>query len=51
VDAYINNGKGKIKVIPTSSQWFGVTYKEDAPNVKESIRALIETGVYPANLF
>ncbi len=51
VDAYINNGKGKIKVIPTSSQWFGVTYKEDAPNVKESIRALIETGVYPENLF
>jgi dTDP-glucose pyrophosphorylase len=51
VDAYINNGKGKIKVIPTSSQWFGVTYKEDAPNVKESIRALIETGVYPGNLF
>lgn len=51
VDAYINNGKGKIKVIPTSSQWFGVTYKEDAPNVKESIRDLIEKGVYPEELF
>ena len=51
VDAYINEGKGKIKVIPTSSQWFGVTYKEDAPNVKESIRALIEAGVYPEHLF
>jgi len=51
VDAYINEGKGKIKVIPTSSQWFGVTYKEDAPNVKESIQALIEAGVYPEHLF
>ena len=51
VDAYINNGKGKIKVIPTSSQWFGVTYKEDAPNVKESILALIKAGVYPEKLF
>ena len=51
VDAYIHEEKGKVKVIPTSSQWFGVTYKEDAPNVKESIRALIEAGVYPEHLF
>ena len=50
-DAYITEGKGKIKVIPTSSQWFGVTYKEDAANVKDSIRALIEAGVYPEHLF
>lgn len=26
-DAFISQGKGNIKVIPTSSQWFGVTYK------------------------
>jgi|SRR6185437_6040198 len=51
VDAYIAEEKGKVKVIPTSAQWFGVTYKEDAPNVKESIMALIEAGVYPEHLF
>jgi len=51
VDAYITEGKGKVKVIPTSAQWFGVTYKEDAENVKESILALIEAGVYPEHLF
>jgi UTP-glucose-1-phosphate uridylyltransferase len=51
VDSYINEGKGKIKVIPTSAQWFGVTYKEDAAAVKESIRDLIEKGVYPEQLF
>ena len=51
VDSYIKEDKGKIKVIPTSAQWFGVTYKEDAPNVKESIQALIKKGVYPAELF
>lgn len=51
VDAYITEGKGKVKVIPTSAQWFGVTYKEDAANVKESIQALIEAGVYPKHLF
>jgi hypothetical protein len=50
-DAFINEDKGEIKVIPTSSQWFGVTYKEDAPGVKESINQLIENGEYPVKLY
>lgn len=50
-DHFIKNEGGKISVIPTSSQWFGVTYKEDAPGVKKSIDALIASGVYPAKLF
>jgi len=50
-DAYIHQQKGEIKVIPTSSQWFGVTYKEDAPGVKSSIDALVEKGEYPGTLF
>jgi UTP-glucose-1-phosphate uridylyltransferase len=50
-DAFINEDKGEIKVIPTSSQWFGVTYKEDAPAVREDIHALIEKGEYPESLF
>jgi NDP-sugar pyrophosphorylase family protein len=50
-DAFINQGLGKIKVIPTPSKWFGVTYKEDAPEVKESIRELIAKGEYPEKLW
>jgi len=50
-DAFIAEGKGEIKVIPTSAQWFGVTYKEDAPQVKEDIHKLIAQGVYPDHLF
>jgi NDP-sugar pyrophosphorylase family protein len=50
-DAFIHEGKGKIKVIPTSAQWFGVTYKEDAPTVKEDLHQLIAEGVYPEHLF
>lgn len=42
---------GEIKVIPTSAQWFGVTYKEDAPGVKSSIDALVASGEYPASLW
>lgn len=50
-DAFIREAKGVIKVIPTSAQWFGVTYKEDAPQVKESIDKLVEKGEYPAKLW
>ncbi len=50
-DAFIKNGDGKIKVIPTSSKWFGVTYKEDAPEVKKNIEALIQNCVYPSPLW
>jgi hypothetical protein len=50
-DAFINKGIGRMKVIPTPSQWFGVTYKEDAPKVAESLRKLITKGEYPERLW
>ena len=50
-DQFIKTGKGVIKVIPTSSQWFGVTYKEDAPVVKESLHQLVNDGAYPQKLW
>jgi hypothetical protein len=50
-DEFINKGGGVIKVIPTSSQWFGVTYKEDAPGVKASLDALVNAGEYPTSLW
>jgi hypothetical protein len=50
-DEFVNSGKGKIKVIPTSAQWFGVTYKEDAPIVKDSLMQLVKKGDYPSKLW
>jgi UTP-glucose-1-phosphate uridylyltransferase len=50
-DAFIKEKSGTIKVIPTSSQWFGVTYKEDAPSVKQSIDKLVASGEYPEALW
>jgi NDP-sugar pyrophosphorylase family protein len=48
---FMENKNGSIKVIPTHAQWFGVTYKEDAPTVKASIDKLIADKEYPANLW
>jgi choline kinase len=50
-DSFIQEATGRIRVIPTSAQWFGVTYKEDAPAVKESINALVRGGEYPPKLW
>jgi len=49
-DKFIKEG-GKIKLIPTSAQWFGVTYKEDAPGVEKSLLELIKQGEYPVKLW
>lgn len=40
-----------VKVIDTNSIWYGVTYREDAAIVKESLRKLIEIGEYPKELW
>lgn len=50
-DRFIKEKEGVIKVIPTSAQWFGVTYKEDAPEVKEKLDQLIKAGEYPESLW
>jgi hypothetical protein len=50
-DELIKSGKAQFKVIPTSSKWFGVTYKEDKPIVQKSISELVENGTYPSNLW
>jgi choline kinase len=49
-DQFIKEG-GAVKIISTSSQWFGVTYKEDAPSVEKSLNKLIKDGEYPMRLW
>ncbi len=48
---FIQTNMGNVKVIPTDAKWFGVTYKEDAAGVKESLYKLIEAGEYPDRLW
>jgi len=48
---FMKSGLGAVQVVPTSAQWFGVTYKEDAPHVQASINKLVADGVYPNNLW
>jgi dTDP-glucose pyrophosphorylase len=43
--------KATVKVLATNERWFGVTYQQDKPRVKQAIRDLIRRGVYPENLW
>ncbi|MBQ8954467.1 MAG: nucleotidyltransferase [Clostridia bacterium] len=51
IDGQLKAGEATVKVLHTPDQWFGVTYKEDKASVIESMRKLIEQGVYRADLF
>lgn len=46
----ISTGRATVRVLPTDSDWFGVTYREDKPHVVESIARLVSSGAYPAKL-
>ncbi len=50
VDGLIRSGRGTVKVLETTSRWFGVTYREDKATVQASIRELVSAGEYPAKL-
>lgn len=47
----IKNNKASTKVIPTSANWYGVTYKEDTPGVKRAIQNLVDNHEYNDNLW
>lgn len=36
-----------VKVLTSSDTWYGMTYKEDVPNVRKNIEQLVEAGMYP----
>lgn len=42
--------KIKVHYLPTEEKWFGVTYPEDLPLVRQGIASLLAKGVYPPNL-
>ncbi len=51
VDMLIRDRKVNVKVLATESQWFGVTYSEDKPAVKDKLAKLVAEGSYPSPLW
>ena len=51
IDYMVKNDVADCKLLESNDKWFGVTYAEDKPSVKNAISALIADGTYPAKLW
>ena len=51
VNELVEKGSAEMQVLHTSSQWFGITYREDRPEVVKRIAELISAGEYPEKLW
>ncbi len=43
----MNEGVAKVRVVPTTASWLGVTYKEDKEHVVNGIKTMVAEGQYP----
>ena len=51
INKLIQNKLEEIHVLRSNASWFGVTYKQDKPEVKRKINELINSEIYPSHLF
>lgn len=51
VNALLQRGICRVRVLPTETSWFGVTYPDDMPGVRQRIHALTAGGQYPSPLW
>ena len=51
VNKLITEKTSKVRVLDTTSHWFGVTYAADRQGVVDKIQTLIDAGEYPQKLF
>ncbi len=51
LNKYISTEKMPVKVVKTTANWYGVTYKEDKEEVTKAIQELITNKIYPYNLW
>lgn len=43
--------EARVKVLKTDAHWFGLTYSEDTPLVRDSLKQMTDDGVYSNPLF
>jgi hypothetical protein len=51
VSEQIAHGQATVRVLPTASSWFGITYRDDKPRVMSAVAELVRRGDYPASLW
>ncbi len=47
IGGLLDSKKCSVKVLKSNDTWYGMTYKEDGPAVREAIEGLVREGLYP----
>ena len=48
VSDLLKEGKASVKVLTSPDKWYGVTYAADKPGVVAALKAMTDSGMYPA---
>lgn len=51
VNDTLSEGISTVRVLQTSSKWYGVTYQQDLPAVRDALSRLTQSGEYPESLW
>lgn len=51
VGTLVDRGLARVRVLPSSSRWFGITYQQDKAPIAQRINDLIVNGEYPQPLW
>lgn len=51
INKLVTAGQITVKILEAPGQWFGITYKEDKPDVENALRELVESNIYPSPLW
>ena len=49
-NATIHDGSGSVHVLHCHEVWYGMTYKEDMQSVRDALRRMRDSGIYPEKL-
>ncbi len=51
VSELLDEEKAMVNILPCPDKWYGVTYREDKPEVVRALGAMTTSGIYPSPLF
>lgn len=51
VTQLLTENKATVKILKCPDKWYGVTYREDKPNVVKALADMADAGIYPSPLW
>ncbi len=51
VSQLLEEGKATVKILPCPDKWYGITYREDKPEIVRALSAMTTSGIYPSPLW